>query len=117
MPHFQVCKNSFGAHDQQVHSRASSAFQELFPSLPATMKSFKINLPFPVLRSTAKFVRTKQSGGVFIQPSKIKLCWKANGILYFEARQSNEPAGLEMVSVRDLRHILDSSFSAGRFFN
>ena len=45
MPQFQVCKSNFGAHDQQVYSAASSAFQELFPSSPATMKSFEINLP------------------------------------------------------------------------
>ena len=57
MPHFQVCIHNFGAHDQQVYSAATSAFPELFPSSPATMKSFKINLPFPVLISTAKVVR------------------------------------------------------------
>ena len=46
MAHFQVCKHSFGAHDQQVYSATSSAFQEFFPFSPETLKSFKINLPF-----------------------------------------------------------------------
>ena len=60
MPHFQVCILSFGAQDQQVYSAASSAFQEFFPFSPAMMKSFKIkDLPFPVLSSTTKIVRTK----------------------------------------------------------
>ena len=101
MPHFQVCKHNYGAHDQQVCSTASSTFQEFFPFSPVTMKSFKINLPFPVLSSTAKIVRTKLCGGVFIQSSKIELCSKAIEIrpfLSFDARQSNELARLEMVS-------------------
>ena len=57
---FRFVNTYFGAHvDQQVYSAANSAFQELFPSSPATMKSFKINLPFLVLSSIAKTVRTK----------------------------------------------------------
>ena len=59
MPHFQVYKHNFGARSASLYSAASSAFQEFFPFSPATMKSFKINLPFPVLSSTAKIVRTK----------------------------------------------------------
>ena len=58
MPHFQVYKHNFGAHDQQGNSAANSMFPELFPSSPATMKSSKINLPFPVLISTGKTVST-----------------------------------------------------------
>ena len=72
MQHFQVYKHNFRAHDQQVYSAASSAFPELFPSSPETVKSFKINLPFPALSSTAKIACKKKRGGVFIQSSKIK---------------------------------------------
>ena len=63
MQHFQVCEHNFGAHGQQVYSAASSAFQELLPSSPATMKSFIINLSFPVLSSTAKRVSRGGGGG------------------------------------------------------
>ena len=47
-----------GKHKFRCSRSASSAFQEFFPFSLATMK-FKINLPFPVLSSKAKIVRTK----------------------------------------------------------
>ena len=82
MQHFQVYKHNFRAHDQQVYSAASSAFPELFPSSPETVKSFKINLPFPVLSSTAKIACKKKRVEFSYSRAKSNIL-KANEICHF----------------------------------